>query len=205
VRRLVSEVCLRVETGSTNHHITQGALPARQVNLCSPLTLFTWPSFTANTPVRQRYQAILVAAGPLELPTSYQPSTPPDQTSPQHPTRHREQGIKTIRVAAGPWELPTSCQSPMDSRPPHHHHHPTDTTRPDPTPRRRPRVQQGLQHPSSSRAAGNCLLPVLSQNQHTEIQLRPTHDTALPPQPLFPTNKLAARPFNTAEASAPTN
>jgi hypothetical protein len=62
-------------------------------------------------------------------------TTPPPNT----PAHHHDQSIKTI-VAAGPWELPNPCQSPMDSRQPHHHHHPTDTIRPDTTPRRRARV-----------------------------------------------------------------
>jgi hypothetical protein len=54
----------------------------------------------------------------------------------------------------------------------------------------------------------NCLLTVLSQDQQTNTHrdhMRPPSDTALPPKPLFPTNKLAALPFNTAEVSAPTN
>jgi hypothetical protein len=145
-----------------------------------------------------------------ELPTSYQPSTPPSQTSPHHhPTHHHDQSIKTI-VAAGPWELPTPCQSPMDSRQPHHDHHPTDTIRPDTTPpTTTTSTNKDFNHqPNSSRAAGNCLLPVLSQGSTDQHPPRPpaTHpDTALPPKPLFPTNKLAARPFDTAEASAPTS
>jgi hypothetical protein len=139
VRRLVSEVCLLVGTESTNNHITQGALPARQVNICSPLTLFTRPPFTANTPVRQRYQAILVAAGPWELPTSYQPSTPPDQTSPQHPppsstaSRPRHQDHHSSSRALGTaYFLPfadgfptTTSSSPSDR------HHPTRFDTPD--------------------------------------------------------------------------
>jgi hypothetical protein len=165
---------LRVGTESTNHHITQGALPARRGNLYSLLTLFIRPPFTTNTPVRQRYQAIIVAAGPWELPTSYQPSTPPDQTSPQHPppsnttSRPRHQDHRSSIRALGPaYFLPVADGFPTT----------TSSSPSDPT--RHPNDDHEYNkdfnhHPSSSRAAGNCLLPVLSQDQHTETHLRPT-------------------------------
>jgi hypothetical protein len=190
VGRLVSEVCLRVGTESTNHHITQGALPARQVNLCSPLTPFTRPPFTANTPARQRYQTILVAAGPWELPTSYQPSTPPDQTSPQHPppsnttSRPRHQQYQSSSRALGTaYFLPVADGFPTaTSSSPSDRHHPTRPRHP----RRRPRVHKDFNHhTSSSRAAENCLLPVLSHQQqtntHRDTPATPNPDTALPP------------------------
>jgi hypothetical protein len=259
---------LRVGTESTNYHITQRDLPASQA--CHPLLssyASIHPPSNATTPVRQWYQVTRVAAGPWELPTSYQPSTPPSQTSPQHsplpntpsrprhqyhqsssrafgnclllanrqwisdnhiiitirptpfdpippiqtspqhsphhPTLHHDQGINTTKVAAGPlgtaYFLPIANGFPTTtSSSPSDRHHPT---RPDIPDDDHEYDKDFNQQPSSSRAAGNCLLPV-------QPPPRPpaTHsDTALPPKPLFPTNKLAARPFDTAEASALAN
>jgi hypothetical protein len=83
---LVSEVCLRVGTESTNYHITQRDLPASQA--CHPLLssyASIHPPSNANTPVRQWYQVTRVAAGPWELPTSC--PTPTETTC--DPFRHR--------------------------------------------------------------------------------------------------------------------
>ena len=130
-RQSVSEVCLRVGTEWTNYHITQRALPTRQVDLCS---LHHQPATHFQSSRRQCYQATLVAAGPWELPTPYQPPASFKLSSTHyhgHSTHHHDHCINTIRVAAGPWELPTSCQSPTKSSlPHHHHHHPTDMIRP---------------------------------------------------------------------------
>ena len=85
-RQLVSEVCLRVGTESTNYHITQRDLPASQA--CHPLLssyASIHPPSNANTPVRQWYQVTRVAAGPWELPTSC--PTPTETTC--DPFRHR--------------------------------------------------------------------------------------------------------------------
>jgi hypothetical protein len=244
---------LRVGTESTNNHITQRDLPASLTPLLFSYALLHPPS-NANNPVRQWYQPAQVAAGPRELPTSYQLSTPPIQTSPQHspspntpsrqrhqyhhsssrafgncllltscrhrpsklhlnthhhPTLHHDKGINTTIVAAGPlgtaYFLPIANGFPTTtSSSPSDRHHPTDTIRPTPsdTPDDDHDYDQDFnQQPSSSRAAGNCLLPV-----QPPPRLPATHpDTALPPKPLFPTSKLAARPFNTAEASALAN
>jgi hypothetical protein len=148
------EVCLRVGTESTNNHITQRDLPASLTPLLFSYALLHPPS-NANNPVRQWYQPAQVAAGPRELPTSYQLSTPPIQTSPQHspspntPSRQRHQYHHSSSRAFGNCLLLANRQWIPDNhiiitiRPtPSDRHHPTDTIR---HPRRRPRLRPGLQ------------------------------------------------------------
>lgn len=139
---------MRVGTERTNHHITQEALPASQVNLYSLPAFFILSPPATNAANHRQPRPTTVSSHPSSsraMGTAYflpaVDTAQPNFTSPplNTPAHHHDQSIKSI-VAAGPWELPTPCQSPMDSRQPHHHHHPTDTIRPDTTPRRRPRV-----------------------------------------------------------------
>ncbi|KAM0695102.1 hypothetical protein Q7P36_005458 [Cladosporium allicinum] len=120
---------------------------------------------------------------PTARPTSPPQHPPPLNTSPRPRHQDHQSSSKALGTAYFlPFAHPTTTTSSPSDR-----HHPTDTIRPTPSDRHHPT------RPDTPRRR--------PQPNPPEIQLRPITDTALPPQPLFPTNKLAARLFNTAEAS----